>query len=178
MGYPFKRYGKHSVSEEIKHAIVTWERLRSGKQLPLADIKVAHRRFKSIYWPTTALKDAQEDACYNIGELKEFFQLQTELPWMDVLRIPLNDIEYIRNIRSKGEPLTGEPRLTLSTIHQAKGGQRDNVILMTDFSRASYEGYTKNFTAEARVFYVGASRALNSLHIVAPQTNLFFPLTQ
>jgi len=42
-------------------------------------------------------------------------------------------------------------------------------MLLTDLSRKANEAMEKNSDDECRVFYVGATRARNQLHIVQPQ---------
>ena len=60
-------------------------------------------------------------------------------------------------------------KINLSTIHMAKGGECDNVMLMTDLSRANSEEMEIDSDDTNRVFYVGATRAKQSLHIINPQ---------
>ena len=69
---------------------------------------------------------------------------------------------YILSMLRLGEKITKKPRINLSTIHSAKGGEADNVILLTDPDD------------DTRVFYVGITRAKHKLHIVQPNTNKYF----
>jgi superfamily I DNA/RNA helicase len=70
--------------------------------------------------------------------------------------------------------LTGTPRIKISTIHKAKGGEADNVALLLDSSRACANSEDQD--AEVRTFYVGLTRAKKSLHIIEPQTQYGFAL--
>ena len=79
------------------------------------------------------------------------------------------DKEFLRAIELRNESLTVEPTINLSTIHGAKGGEADNVMMLTDLSRKSQEAMEKDSDDECRVFYVAATRVRNSLHIVQPQ---------
>jgi DNA helicase-2/ATP-dependent DNA helicase PcrA len=67
-----------------------------------------------------------------------------------------------------------ETRITVSTIHGVKGGEADNVLLMTDMAPKSYNEMLTNYDSEARVFYVGVTRAKQNLHIIYPTTNKYF----
>ncbi len=67
-------------------------------------------------------------------------------------------------------------RIRISTVHGSKGGEADNVALFTDISHKTYEAMQKNPDDEARVFYVGATRARKNLHIMTPQTNKYVAL--
>lgn len=87
---------------------------------------------------------------------------------IDLSSIPLEDIEYCDRV-----DLDDAPRVELSTIHGYKGKEADCVVLLAEVpSQVDYS--IDNQTAmdnEARVWYVGVSRAREELHIVG--TNLF-----
>ena len=71
-----------------------------------------------------------------------------------------------------GGPCSGcvAPRVTLSTIHQQKGGEADNVIVSLDIGKMAYEEYRTNPISEHRLFYVAFSRAKENLYIITPQS--------
>ena len=75
--------------------------------------------------------------------------------------------------RNKKE-LSQEPRIKLSTIHGAKGGEADHVMLLTDLSRKADDSFLRNRDSERRVFYVGATRAKKSLHIIRSNSSREF----
>jgi superfamily I DNA/RNA helicase len=60
-------------------------------------------------------------------------------------------------------------RIKLSTIHGAKGGEADNVMLMMDLSPKFAKEYATNGDNVHRLFYVGITRAKQSLHLVLPK---------
>jgi len=62
----------------------------------------------------------------------------------------------------------------LSTIHGSKGGEADNVMLLTDLTRKADVSYWSQRDEERRVFYVGMTRARNTLNIVRSQTDREF----
>ena len=74
------------------------------------------------------------------------------------------------------EDITKKPRIKISTIHAAKGGECDNVLLTTDMNIKTYNSYQKDSDDEQRVFYVGATRAKEELHVLLPQTTMHFRL--
>ena len=86
------------------------------------------------------------------------------------------DVAYIRRLLDLGEDLQKEPRIKTSTIHQAKGGECDNVVVLTDIGKIVYKSYTKNPDDEHRVFYVAVTRAKENLYIVDPQTTNFYSM--
>ena len=58
--------------------------------------------------------------------------------------------------------------IRITTIHAAKGGEADNVMLLTDMSQRSKEALDNEPDDEHRVFYVGATHAKQALHIIDP----------
>ena len=126
----------------------------------------------------------QHEGSYNLETLIKDYGLREEvkisstrtasvkdITWYDMLngkglrkRIP-----YLRSIMRSGNKLDAIPRIEVSTIHASKGGERDNVMLITDLSYGPYKSSTETQQGkddEARVFYVGATRAKKELHIV------------
>ena len=59
--------------------------------------------------------------------------------------------------------------IKLSTIHGAKGGEADNVLLLSDLSTKFAKEYDKNADDINRLLYVGITRAKQTLHIVLPK---------
>lgn len=80
-------------------------------------------------------------------------------------------------IRQHGEiPRT---KVTLTTIHSAKGREADTVILLSDVATASYlsqtQGSRQEQEGENRVAYVGVTRAKRRLLVVQPQSDKYYP---
>ena len=97
--------------------------------------------------------------------------------WHEVLTgIPERDRWYYQACFRRKQSLKKEPRIRLDTIHGVKGAEADHVLLCTDISTRTRKEFETKPDAEHRVFYVGTSRAKQSLHIVIPQTPNFYPL--
>ena len=88
---------------------------------------------------------------------------------MGIQAHPTKNIQVVVFQRRRGEQLNKPPRITLSTIHGAKGGEAQNVVLLTDLSFNTMRGYERNPDDENRLFYVGATRTKEHLHIIRPQ---------
>jgi len=80
-----------------------------------------------------------------------------------VVNMSLEDIRYMGAVRRRGEDLT-KPRINLSTIHRMKGGEDDNILLLTDSSYPAVNAPDQD--DEHRVFYTAVTRARHNLHIV------------
>ena len=81
---------------------------------------------------------------------------------------------YYRRCRGNGYTLQAAPKCSISTIHAAKGGEAEHVIVLSDMAYRSFQEYVKTPDYERRVAYVGITRAKERLTIVQPQTKLFF----
>ena len=59
------------------------------------------------------------------------------------------------------------PRIKLSTIHGTKGGEAENVVLLTDLTYAAIQ--SSQVDDLHRVFYVGVTRTKNNLYLIDPE---------
>jgi superfamily I DNA/RNA helicase len=96
--------------------------------------------------------------------------LDTNLIWHEALtKIGEEKRDYIVALLRRGTKLMGKVNIKLSTIHGAKGGEADNVLLLTDLSSKFANEYEKNADDVNRLLYVGITRARQALHIVLPK---------
>ena len=107
---------------------------------------------------------------FTLEDLKNNHGLLVDGYWHEVMdKVSDFDITYLRRLERIGENIKGEPRIRVSTIHQAKGGECDNVVVLLDLGRLVYRSYMKNPDDEHRVFYVAVTRAKQNLYIVESQ---------
>jgi superfamily I DNA/RNA helicase len=106
-----------------------------------------------------------------IQEHEALRQMNPEMPiWHDALTdIPLADREYLVACRRRGESLTKVPRVSISTVHGAKGAEADSVLLLCDLNERVLRGMDLDPDAEMRVLYVGVTRARENLFLVEPK---------
>jgi superfamily I DNA/RNA helicase len=159
-GYPYKDPKGDVRQTPGVRAALAWEKLRLGQ-----DLDKTERFFVNKYLPRNLPANLE-----NVDPDKK------KLPWYEVLNLPTEEREYYKAARRAGESFVKPPRLMVSTIHGAKGGECDQVALFLDMSARSYEGYQQHPDDETRVFYVALTRARRRLVLVMPQTNNFFNL--
>jgi superfamily I DNA/RNA helicase len=80
---------------------------------------------------------------------------------MEVLLIPLNFIDYYRNV-----DFSKKNDIKMSTIHGAKGMEHDNVILVNGMTQRVLDGAIKDPDHELMVWYVAVTRTKSDLTII------------
>ena len=127
------------------------------------------------------MPDGEDGVFYSLEDLQKDHGLLHSHSWETGLgKISERDRIYIKACLRKGESLTKTPRIRISTIHSAKGAQATNVMLLTDTMRRPYSMWRKinNYEDdEARVFYVGLTRATDRLHLIHPMFSQGYSLT-
>lgn len=173
-GVMYQWHGQSSVSPQVLTAVVTWERLRRGEQVPAEDVLGVYDLMSSgrgVQRGFKKLPGWRAGDMVGMQDLRDRGGLLLDTIWHDALdRIPPAERAYMVRALRLGEKLTREPRIRLSTIHGAKGGEADHVVLLTDMARRTHEEMGRRPEDEARVWYVGATRARERLTLVAPQT--------
>ena len=173
--------GEHRpISRTVLNAIYAWNRLQDNQTISYGDVQYIYNQIVAkgrLKRGAKTFSDEDKDKIYTLDILKKDHGLLVDGQWYQVMnKISEYDVAYIRRLLDLGEDLQKEPRIKTSTIHQAKGGECDNVIVLTDIGKIVYKSYTKNPDDEHRVFYVAVTRAKENLYIVDPQTINFYSM--
>lgn len=157
LGLPYVLFNKSSTDCLETEAIYAWEKFRKVKRIDPKSYEKCSRF-------STLLADDQR------LNIPEYLINKT---WYEVLnKISPRKSSYFRNILSKGFKLNKEPLIKISTIHQAKGGESNNVIIISDVSNNTWKEIDTE--DEHRVWYVAVSRAKKNLTIITDQTNQYY----
>ena len=172
-GKVYQKNNKPSVPDNLIEAIQNWEKLRKGEEVEAFKIKKLLTYFKAdsgVKKGFKTLKGEDDETLLNMKELKLKFGLLTDKIWHESFEL-LGDKqrEYMISCLRAREKLVSS-RIKLNTIHGSKGGEAENVVLLTDMANRSYEELYKNSDHECRAFYVGVTRTKNNLHIVKGKT--------
>ena len=173
--------GEHRpISRTVLNAIYAWNRLQDNQTISYGDVQYIYNQIVAkgrLKRGAKTFSDEDKDKIYTLDILKKDHGLLIDGQWYEVMnKISEYDVAYIRRLLDLGEDLQKEPRIKTSTIHQAKGGECDNVVVLTDIGKIVYKSYTKNPDDEHRVFYVAVTRAKENLYIVDPQTTNFYSM--
>jgi len=155
-GYLFDSVFRSPLKSPAIKAIRAYEGFKKGKGLNEKQLSYIKRY-------TTTHKDVMS---YK-GE---------DLPiWHEALdKISSDEREYIIACRRNGESFATSPRIRISTIHGVKGGEAENVVVMSDLSFKTYQEMNRDRDNEHRVFYVAVTRAKNNLYLIEPSTNMYY----
>jgi len=156
------RFGK-SYNTRLYRSILNFNALCKGAALSSADAK----ELAEYITRAPQFKDTQ--ALYKLND----FGYHKDDIWYNVFtKADQDECFYIRTMLSNGEKLSQEPRIEVSTIHAAKGGECENVIVVLDNAkkiRDSIENNISKADEEHRVWYVGITRTKNSLYLLKPK---------
>jgi len=158
-GIYFEYKDRKSYKVTLFRTILNYIRWQKGNDLSLPEVK-------DIFEYTSTNEELTEERMYNLEE----FGYDKNIPWYDEFTSDYEECLYIREMLSNGEELRKEPRVKLSTIHSAKGGEADNVLLILDNTktiRDALEKSTDKQDEEHRVWYVGVTRTKQNLYIMA-----------
>lgn len=169
-GYVVQTHGASSVVEGEQRDIYAWERLRAGKRITAVAARDVYARLRSrtqIKHGFKLLPALEDDDTVSLAELHAHHGLLSDGAWFDVFEsIPLSRRAYYRRLLRLHGTLKIAPQVTLETIHGAKGAQADKVALFLEQSRRTYEDGQRTPDDEHRVWYVGATRAKEELHLI------------
>jgi DNA helicase-2/ATP-dependent DNA helicase PcrA len=172
LGVLFERNGVRSIGESTVEAVYAWESLRKGKAIGSKEIRALYANLGTEHVARGFRKfSGESEEVYTMDRLKaEGGLLAPDAPWYETLGKMSDDRRvYIRAALRRGQTLRGTPRIRLSTIHGAKGGEADHVLLLTDLSTQFTQQQETDPDSVNRLFYVGLTRTRKSLHIVYPQ---------
>ncbi len=161
MGIYFQFKGRKSFTAFLFRSILNYTRWQNkDDKLSLSELKdvLVCTGLNLNPYPT-------EERLY---DLKEFGFSNTQR-WYDVFKINPDECLYIREMLRQEEELNKDARVQLSTIHSAKGGQADNVLLILDNTKTIREATEKSddkHDEEHRVWYVGVTRTKQNLYIM------------
>lgn len=164
-GVVYQHEGIWSNQTQDVRAVVSYEQLRRGEKL---QSKKAEQAIKYVAGSPKLPKKSEIEW----EDIKWPFEGRPD--WMTALSaLGEASRSYIRALRSNKESLVEPGRIVISTIHGVKGGEADNVLLMSDISKKVEESAFHDPDSENRVWYVAASRAKKHLRILMPQTKRY-----
>ena len=169
-GLYYKNRYKRNDEQDLHEAAIAWEHLRQGQLISYKQVESISKHMSDKSWHKKKIKGMTKGSFYGIDQLVKDYGLQVKTVWYEAFdNAGQTRVNYLRKMRKNGEKLNEKPRIELSTIHAAKGGEAENVVLLTDLTENTMRSYERNPDDENRLFYVGATRTKENLHLIEPK---------
>ena len=143
MGLFFETAQGNSIGKTLFEDIDYWNKMRKGEKIP----------------------EVQEQRV-----LERMSKRNNKLEWYDAFdHVALSKKDYLRSMLANGEDLSKKPRIKVSTIHGAKGGEATNVVLFLNQTNNTMKAAKKSVTKqdeEYRVWYVAVTRTIQKLYLI------------
>lgn len=172
-----------SLGTEVIQAVTDWENLREGKLVRAGRVRNIYKFMvlgEDVERGHKTLPNVEDHRLLDIEELITTHGLLHKKPWYETLgKISEADRRYIKSCLRHGK-MDDQLRITISTIHGAKGAESDNVMLLTDSVRKNQSLWKRTQYEEedeVRVFYVGLTRAKQNLHLIHPMMSKGFSIS-
>jgi len=168
------------------YAIQHWEKICEGGSITREEACTMYEYLLNIdhgYRSTDSKKwsFAHANQVFSFDELHLRCGMRDEKgPWNQVFKRKFKDKDkqYFQKLMAEGVDLTQPPKIIIDTIHQVKGGEADNVVLASKCNFPSH--FDKKNLAdkvkELRVWYTGATRSKQTLHLLGTYHQYNFPL--
>ena len=128
---------------------------------------------KAIYEDINYWNQMRKESLPEIQEqrvLERMSKRNDKLEWYDAFdNVPSTTKDYLRSMLANGEDLSKKPRIKVSTIHGAKGGEATNVVLFLNQTINTMKAAKKSVTKqdeEYRVWYVAVTRTMQKLYLI------------
>ena len=100
---------------------------------------------------------------------KKYITLKKQQDLFPIEKTYNDKIDYVKSMFVNGEDLSKPPRIKISTIHGAKGGEATNVVLYLNQTENTLKGSKRSkekYDEEQRVWYVGITRTIDNLYLI------------
>lgn len=170
-GVFYRRGQQRSVPLDLSLALDAWDRLRKGQTLSKDEAKALMKRLPKTGHKQAlrgnamaSLETGDPEGRYSLSLLRSDYGLLIEEGGVEIFGLSYDDEVYVRSLQRRGVNLLGEPSVKISTVHSMKGGEDDNIMLLTDSTRACTSSPDQD--NEHRIIYVGITRAKENLHVI------------
>jgi len=177
-GYPFSHNGFRYVRFSMIEAVDNWKKLNKKKKINIEELESIYNYLSKNEVKRGFLgkpgKEENKERELTKKQIVDEFGLKKEClgkTWQEVFvrKISEERRAFIEKAENNNEDLKSEPRIALSTIHKAKGGEADNVAVLLDLSPAQKMNAMINADSLHRQFYVAVTRTRENLYLIDAQ---------
>ena len=176
--------GNTLLPQKTLEAYRTWIKLNRGELVNMDDAKKIWEYLNynkgHVKYGYSSGKNLKGDELISLDVLKTTHGLLIEGDW-EQLNFDEDIKKYIKSILKSGDDLSTDSRIELSTIHGAKGRERENIVLCMDYGTETQSEMLSQKALDEpdtthRLFFVGVTRAMQRLYILAPLTSHYYTI--
>jgi DNA helicase-2/ATP-dependent DNA helicase PcrA len=180
MGWFYEKGYHEFRTNKFVIAIRSWIKLNRGDTISFDELKKLYQCLKGITGVARGFKKLEgidQNMEFSLGYLKENVGLLASGKWQEVIiGLDPEDIIMFESLIKSGDIFKNKARIRLSTIHGIKGGESDNVVVISDISYKTWRKFNVEPDDEHRVFYVAITRAKKNLVLLQPETKYSYEL--
>lgn len=157
-----------SIPQNLAWALWAWDELCEGRGIHAYASKCLYQNLVHdalAEGALEALKTADPEGALTLHDLQQDYGLRIAASSSYFWNVAPESLRYAESVRSSGIDIRQEPEIKVSTIHASKGGEDDTVVLLQQSPSICVR--SRDQDTEHRVFYVGATRARHTLHVVS-----------
>jgi len=163
-------------------AIQIWERLNNKEEITLSELDDLYGYLGKTGvkrgFITQVSQAPNQGQSLSLQQIIDNYGLKPEClgqEWQTVFdkTIDVERRSFIEKALKNKEDLLGEPRIVISTIHQAKGGEAENVAVYLDLSKSQKRTSMLQPDGLHRQFYVAITRTIENLYLIQAQDDYY-----
>ena len=180
MGWFYEKGHHEFKTNKFVIAIRSWIKLNRGETISFDELKKLYQCIRSktgIKRGFKKLEGIDQNVEFSLQKLRDDVGLIAEGDWQEVIfGLDPEDILMFESLIKSGDIFKNKARIRLSTIHGIKGGESDNVVVISDISYKTWKKFNIEPDDEHRVFYVAVTRAKKNLFLLQPETKYSYEL--
>ena len=180
MGWFYEKGYQEFKTNRFVIAIRAWIKLNKGETIKFSELK---KLYQCLYGKVSIkrgfkkLEGVDENLDFSLSYLRDNCGLIAEGEWQNVIYgLDPEDILMFESLEKSGDLFKNKARIRLSTIHGIKGGEAENVVIISDISYKTWRKMNTEPDDEHRVFYTGITRTKTNLFIIQPETKYSYEL--
>jgi len=181
-GYAFAHNNFRYIPRKMSMAIQIWERLNNKEEITLSELDDLYSYLGKTGvkrgFITQVSQAPNQGQSLSLQQIIDNYGLKPEClgqEWQAVFdkTIDVERRSFIEKALKNEEDLLGEPRIVISTIHQAKGGEAENVAVYLDLSKSQKRTSMLQPDGLHRQFYVAITRTIENLYLIQAQDDYY-----
>jgi len=180
MGWFYEKGYHEFKTNKFVIAIRSWIKLNRGDTISFDELKKLYQCIKGrtgIARGFKKLEGIDNNMEFSLKYLQDNVGLLATGKWQEVIiGLDPEDILMFESLIKSGDIFKNKARIRLSTIHGIKGGESDNVVVISDISYRTWRKFNDEPDDEHRVFYVAVTRAKKNLFLLQPETKYSYEL--